>query len=115
MEKTKVHKIHRRKERKYFKKQIESKKVHRKKKEVKNDRQNMCEEGLSCLLDFKRNKKKKKKTNKLKKNPRYIAAITSHMTCIFIQRKHVLMSGNMTLSPKALSAGKYCCQKDNCI
>ena len=37
MEKTKVHKIHRRKERKYFKKQIESKKVHRKKKEVKKD------------------------------------------------------------------------------
>ena len=55
MEKTKVHKIHRRKERKYFKKQIESKKVHKKKKEVKKDMQNMCEEGLSCLLDFKRN------------------------------------------------------------
>ena len=75
----------------------------------------MCEDKLSCPLDFKRNKKKRKKTNKGKNNHRYRAAITSHMTRILIQRKQVLTSGNMTLSPKALKAGKYCCQKDKCI
>ena len=73
MEKTKVHEIHRRKERKFFKKQIERKKVHRKKTEVKKD----------IPYDMHHNSKK---------------------TGI-----------NVWKHDKALSAGKYCCQKDNCI
>ena len=57
----------------------------------------------------------KRRRRKLAKEKRTLVRQQPYDMHPNLKKNQVLTSGNMTLSPKALSAGKCCCQKDNCI